>query len=162
MKKEMHGHAHNFMLECTFQSAATLVQCGVTSAAEVDTAACHMARLLLASGGISGALVGCVGNGDEAAFVDLGTDILIGAPWAVSAALLSWCLPAWLAAIFVAVLTAFARVLTGSRLVKQLGRKMTWWWNTEFIALWRAQSDEEKAGFEEKALKRMAALSRLG
>ena len=152
LRCEMHGHVHNFMLECTFMSAVGLVKSGVTSAKEVDTALVHMSRLILASGGLSGALVGCVGNGSEEQYIDLGVDIMIGGPSAFSAAMATYFLPAWIAGCVCWCISFWARLYTGASWVKSMARYWVKWSADEFLVEWRKR---DGAKFEEGALKRM-------
>ena len=133
LNKEMWGHVHNFMLAVSLSSGIGLVKSGVTSAAEVDRALVHMSRLIIASGGISHALVDVVGNGDRDAFLDLSTDIVLGAPAGLGACLSTWCLPSWLASICLWLITAWARVCSASTTLKKIVRHMAGWANREFL-----------------------------
>lgn len=99
MTKEMHGHVHNACLNALMTASAGLIHGGVCSTETLDRSLCHMARLILASGGVSGALVGMVGDGSCAAQSELACDIVLGAPVAISACAISRCdrlLPSWL------------------------------------------------------------------
>jgi hypothetical protein len=79
MRKECHGHVHNAVLNATVTASTGLVRAGMCSPEEMDRALTHMCRLLLASGGVTGALVGVVGGGSADATRSLSADILLGA-----------------------------------------------------------------------------------
>ena len=65
---------------------------GVCAQADVDRAAVHIARLIVASNGFSGALVGVVGGGSADAAEALCCDFVMSAPLAVTSGFVS----AWL------------------------------------------------------------------
>lgn len=99
MKKECHGHAFNAIFQTTFVVSTALVKRGVCDATEMDAALVHFARLVLASGGLSGLLCGIVGGGSVEAAKELTTDIFMGAPVAWGSVAISWILPRSLARI---------------------------------------------------------------
>ena len=85
LNKTHYGHCLNAMLLGFNQSASALRQSGVASDPDIDKAAVHLARLVIASGGISSAMVGLVGGGSAQATEDLCTDIVSGFPLASTA-----------------------------------------------------------------------------
>ena len=87
-----YGHALNALLAS--MSATTRARAArVVAQADVDVAAVHVARLIVASNG-SGALVGVVGGGSADAAEALCADFAMSAPLAVTSGLVS----AWLGA----------------------------------------------------------------
>ena len=163
LQKEMHGHAHNMVLNCVLSASTALVQSGVTSAEEMDRAICHMSRLVLASGGISGALVGVVGNGSVDAQTGLAADVLLGAPAAIGACVASWILPAFLARICLYMLRVTASLYTGSATVKRLAKRYIRYACGPFHEQWRADpcGGLNPTEFEQRGLRRMNVLAKI-
>ena len=159
LSREMHGHVHNALLNATAVTATALVKAGVAGAAEVDSALLHLSKLMLASGGVSGAYVGVVGNGSEEAYIELASDIALGGPAGVCACFISWTLPAPLAAVARYVLRVCCAFITGSDVSKSLVRRALRWASKETFSLWRAGPGAE--AFEKEALRRMSAIGEI-
>lgn len=157
LQREMHGHAHNCALNALITASTCLVKGGVTSAGDMDKAMCHLAKLVLAAGGVSGALVGCVGNGSEDAQAALSADILLGAPASVGACIVANTLPRPLAAVCLWCLRLLSGLYTGSALVKRLAKRYMQWMVGDFYMAWRDGPTGDE--FEQRGLRRMRALS---
>lgn len=163
MQREMHGHAHNCALNCVLMASMSLVKSGVTSAEEMDRAMVHMSRLVIAAGGVSGALVGVVGNGSVEAQTDLAADIMLGAPPAIGACMATWMLPSFLARFCVYLLRLWASLYTGSAMVKRVAKSYIRYTCAPFHAQWRegACGARDPKAFEQRGLRRMVALAKL-
>uniref|UniRef100_A0A7S0L0B3 3-hydroxyacyl-CoA dehydrogenase NAD binding domain-containing protein n=1 Tax=Coccolithus braarudii TaxID=221442 RepID=A0A7S0L0B3_9EUKA len=160
MKHEMHGHVHNFCLQVVVSGGVGLIKAGITTAEELDVALVHMAKLIIASGGASNAFVGAVGNGSEDATAALAADVMLGLPAAIPACFISRVLPPPLAKLAVASISRVSSLYTGSPLVKRLAKRVAYFSNKEFFAVWRAGPGNE--AYEERTLQRLNALARLG
>jgi carnitine 3-dehydrogenase len=128
MRKECHGHVHNAVLNATVTAATGLVRAGMCSPEEMDRALTHMCRLLLASGGVTGALVGVVGGGSADATRSLSADILLGGPAGVAACLLSWLCPPILSWLGLQMITFISGLFASSSSVKRLAKRFIGWW----------------------------------
>eukprot|EP00966_Prymnesium_polylepis_P316861 7321557-Prymnesium_polylepis.1 len=96
-----------------------------------------MARMIIAGGGISGCLVGTVGNGSEEAVADLSTDIVLGTPAGLGACFTSWTLPAALARLCLHVLRVLSACYASSALVKRWVKRAVQWMCDDFYREWR-------------------------
>ena len=128
MRKECHGHVHNAVLNATVTASTGLVRAGMCSPEEMDRALTHMCRLLLASGGVTGALVGVVGGGSADATRSLSADILLGGPAGVAACLLSWFCPPILSWLGLQMITFISGLFASSSSVKRLAKRLIGWW----------------------------------
>ena len=88
LNKTHYGHCFNAMLMGLNQASGAIRRSGVSSDEDIDKAAVHLARLIIASGGVSGAMVGLVGGGSPEATENLCTDIVSGFPLASTASFL--------------------------------------------------------------------------
>ncbi|KAJ1455009.1 3-hydroxyacyl-CoA dehydrogenase [Pelagophyceae sp. CCMP2097] len=92
MRKPHYGHVHNALLSAVMQTSISMVHGGVAVQADVDVALVHLAKIILASGGMSGACVGLVGGGSAEAAQALFVDVTAGAPLAMTTSKVSaWC-----------------------------------------------------------------------
>ena len=118
-----YGHALNALLASMSATANLLALRGVVAQADVDVAAVHVARLIVASNGLSGALVGVVGGGSADAAEALCADFAMSAPLAVTSGLVSaWLGDGRLARAVLSVNQALARLFDNA-LVR---RPVTW------------------------------------
>ncbi|KAL3899032.1 MAG: hypothetical protein SGPRY_012718 [Prymnesium sp.] len=156
LRREMHGHVHNWILNCISLGSTMLVKGGFTSAEEMDRALVHLARLIIASGGISGALVGVVGNGHADAQAALTAEVTLNAPATMTACVLSWTLPARIAAFFLYLLTAVCSWYTRSPTLKRWAVRFSKWCSADFYAEWDKGPGATR--FEQRALHRMCKL----
>ena len=154
MRKEAHGHVHNAVLN-SMVTATVLLNSGVCSAADLDKALVHLGRLVVASGGTTGAMVGMVGGGSAQATTELSCDIVIGAPMAVGATAISWGLRGGVARCALRMLQAISGPMSRSAWVKGLVRRFLTWWNAPIYERW----EELKPGFEQRAISRLNKLS---
>jgi len=157
LRREMHGHAHNCVLNVIAVTACALVKGGFTSAEELDRALVHLARLIIASGGISGALVGFVGNGSVDAQSSLSADIAMNSPATMGACVLSFVLPSRLATIFHYIWTAIFSMFARSVRVKRWIKRCVEWFCADFYEEWHQGAGATR--FEERALRRLVRLS---
>ena len=159
LRKEMYGHAINALNAALSNTAFCLVNGGVCSMEDMDKSVLHLAKLIVASGGASGAMVGIVGGGSPQGATLLFTDMMLGAPVAMSACLVSWChLPHALAAACLALL----RLLGGYASLSFVKRLATWFvglWCGPCFARWSALGGA--AAFQERAIQRMSKIEEM-
>ena len=92
LTSENHGHVLNSLLQAMATTATVLTRRGVCSAADLDTATRHLAKLILAGEGFSGVFVGVVGGGSVDAAAAITVDACLGAPTAFAACWVSNCI----------------------------------------------------------------------
>ena len=159
LRKEMYGHAINALNAACSQVAFGLVNGGVCSMEDVDKSMLHLSRLIVASGGISGAMVGVVGGGSTQGASNLFTDMMLGAPVAMSACLVSWCrLPSALASVCLTVLRVFGGYASLG-FVKRIAAWFIGWWCAPCFTRW-ADLGGAKA-FEERTAQRMSQIEEM-
>lgn len=159
LRKEMYGHALNALNAACSNVAFGLVNGGVCSMEDVDKSMLHLSRLVVASGGISGAMVGVVGGGTPEGASDLFTDMMLGAPVAISACLVSWCrLPRALAAACLTILR-FIGGYASLGFVKRLAAWFISWWCGPCFTRWPDLGG--KAAFDERTVQRMSKIEEI-
>lgn len=158
MRKENHGHVHNAVLNANITAATGLVRAGLCSPQEMDRALVHMSRLVVASGGITGALVGVVGGGSIDATKQLSADIALGTPAGISACFISWFVPPILSWLLLWIVQRVTSLYASSPSVKRLAVRFITWWVGAFFDRWEGNVE---VGFEDRALRKMVALCEL-
>ena len=157
MRKENHGHVLNACINALTVTSMRLIHSGICSAADLDRSVVHLARVVVASGGLTGGLVGMVGDGSPDAQADLSVDICIGAPVAMSACVITWWCPSFLSPLALCFVQRF-RVFTSWRLLKAAVRWFITWFCGPMHRRWKG---EIQPGWEGRALSRMRALEKL-
>lgn len=155
VQRENHGHVLNALTNSVCTTATMLVNSGVCSARDADRSLVHLARMIVSSGGVAGAMVGFVGGGSVEATTELASDIMIGAPMGVGASLIGRFFGSGqVAALLLWLLQLVASVWTSSRLVKRLGLKFMNWWNRSIYDRWH----EIEEGWEARNMQALVAL----
>merc|ERR1719240_294273 len=143
MKKECHCQALNSTFLAVYTTSTLLVNSGVCSAAEVDTALVHFCRLVVASGGFSGLLCGIVGGGSVDSSHELTTDIYMGLPIAWGAVAINWVLPRGLAKI---ALYIWQKMCWPLKYFRGIVARFVRWWTASFYARFeRSWADRAKS-----------------
>jgi 3-hydroxyacyl-CoA dehydrogenase len=156
MKKEWHGHAFNSLLQSVILTSTVLVHSGVCDAHEVDLALVHLGRITVASGGLSGALVGVIGGGSVKAARELTSDIVMGVPVAWGAILIDRVLPSFLAGPALGILQVASWPIKFFKLI--VARCVSWWFRPFHLLF--DESPSGSATFEATTLKSICALEK--
>ena len=159
LRKEMYGHALNALNAAVSNVAFGLVNGGICSMADVDKSMLHLSRLIVASGGISGAMVGVVGGGSPQGASNLFTDMMLGAPVAMSACLVSWCrLPRAITAVCLSMLRVFGGYASLG-FIKRIAAWFIGWWCAPCFTRWAELGGA--AAFEERTVQRMSQIEEM-
>lgn len=156
MKKEAHGHAFNAYTMAMFAVSGRLVHSGVCTAEECDSAALHLARIVIAGGGLSGAFTGIIGGGNSEAAIDLSTDICMGYLVGVGAVRINRWIPSPLAGIALKIWQTLCRPLSW---LKGFVRIACIKYNADFLQVWQKSTPDYKS-FLAAALNRMVAIEK--
>jgi len=158
LQREFYGHAINALLAALSSTCLLLINGRVCSISDVNRSAVHLAKLIIASDGLSGAMVGLVGGGNEEATVALSVDITMGAPLGISAVVLGWLLPAWLARCVLFVIQAVCNMFfLRSMAIKRLVSRFVRWWLADVFSQWH----HVEQTFEKRMLMRLTAIDRI-
>ena len=149
------GHVLNALTNSVTTTSTILINSGVCSASDVDRSLVHLGRMIVSSGGATGAMVGFVGGGSTDATSELASDIMIGTPLAVGACLIRRLLGyGRAAAACLYLLQCVTALYMRSRLVKRLVVHFADWWNRYLYVQWHEIED----GWEQRNIKALVTL----